>query len=93
MKIYLYWSDEAFLVAVVKHQTFHFINGESLEITSTVPLRLTPAYILVSTINTEVEFKDFESRLKFETRLIHGWFHLKLYLVHHLKLRNPYHPK
>ena len=32
-------------------------------------------------IKTEVEFKEFEPCLKFETRLNHGWFHLKLYLV------------
>ena len=30
----------------------------------------------------EAEFKEFEPRLKFETRLKHGWwFHLKLYSV------------
>ena len=27
----------------------------------------------------EAEFKEFDPRLKFETRLKHGWFHLKLY--------------
>ena len=27
----------------------------------------------------EAEFKEFELRLKFETRLRYGWFHLKLY--------------
>ena len=27
----------------------------------------------------EAEFKEFESRLKFETRLKYCWFHLKLY--------------
>ncbi len=27
----------------------------------------------------EAEFKDFESGLKFESRLKYGWFHLKLY--------------
>ena len=27
----------------------------------------------------EVEFKEFEPHLKFETWLKHGWFHLKLY--------------
>ena len=27
----------------------------------------------------EVEFKEFEPRFKFETRLKYGWFHLKLY--------------
>ena len=27
----------------------------------------------------EAEFKEFEPRLKFETRLKYGWFHLKLY--------------
>ena len=26
----------------------------------------------------EAEFKKFEPRLKFETLLEHGWFHLKL---------------
>jgi len=28
---------------------------------------------------SEAEFKEFEPRLKFETWLKHGWFHLKLY--------------
>ena len=28
---------------------------------------------------TEAEFKEFEPRLKFETRLNYGWFHLELY--------------
>ena len=27
----------------------------------------------------EAEFKEFDRRLKFETRLKYGWFHLKLY--------------
>ena len=27
----------------------------------------------------EAEFKEFEPRLKFETQLNYGWFHLKLY--------------
>ena len=27
----------------------------------------------------EAEFKEFEPRLNFETRLKYGWFHLKLY--------------
>ena len=27
----------------------------------------------------EAEFKEFERRLKFKTRLKYGWFHLKLY--------------
>ena len=27
----------------------------------------------------EAEFKEFEPKLKIETRLIYGWFHLKLY--------------
>jgi len=30
---------------------------------------------------SEAEFKEFEPRLRFETRLKHGWFHLKLYSV------------
>ena len=30
---------------------------------------------------TEVEFKEFEPGIKFETRLKNGWFHLKLYLM------------
>ena len=29
----------------------------------------------------EAEFKEFEARLKFKTRLKYGWFHLKLYLM------------
>ena len=29
----------------------------------------------------EAEFKEFEPRLKFQTRLENGWFHLKLYSV------------
>ena len=29
----------------------------------------------------EAEFKEFEARLKFKTRLKYGWFHLKLYLI------------
>ena len=31
----------------------------------------------------EAEVKEFEPRLKFETRLINGWFNLKLYLMFH----------
>ena len=27
----------------------------------------------------EAQFKEFKPRLKFEKRLKHGWFHLKLY--------------
>ena len=27
----------------------------------------------------EAEFKEFDPRLKFETRLKYGWFHIKLY--------------
>ena len=27
----------------------------------------------------EAEFKEFDPRLKFETRLKYGWFHLELY--------------
>ena len=30
---------------------------------------------------TEAELKGFKARLEFETRLKHGWFHLKLYSV------------
>ena len=30
-------------------------------------------------MNPEAEFKEFESRLKFETRLKYGWFHLIFY--------------
>ena len=30
---------------------------------------------------TEAELKVFKARLEFETRLKHGWFHLKLYSV------------
>ena len=30
---------------------------------------------------TEAEFKEIEPRLKFETRLKYGWFHLKLYSI------------
>ena len=33
---------------------------------------------MFQTINSETEFKEFESQLKFETRLKYGWFHLKL---------------
>ena len=29
--------------------------------------------------NSEAEFKEFEPRLKFETRLKYGWFNLELY--------------
>ena len=29
--------------------------------------------------NSKTEFKEFEPRLKFETRIKYGWFHLKLY--------------
>jgi len=29
----------------------------------------------------EAELKEFEPRLKFESRFKHGWFHLKLYSV------------
>ena len=29
--------------------------------------------------NPEFEFKEFEPRIKFETRLKYGWLHLKLY--------------
>ena len=29
----------------------------------------------------EAEFKEFEPRLKFETRLKYGWFHLKSYSI------------
>ena len=32
-------------------------------------------------MKTEVEFKEFEPRLKFKMRLKYGWFHLKLYLI------------
>ena len=31
------------------------------------------------TMHTETEFKEFETRPKFKTRLKYGWFHLKLY--------------
>ena len=30
-------------------------------------------------LQSEAEFKEFEQRLKFETRLKYGWFYLKLY--------------
>ena len=33
----------------------------------------------------EAEFKGFKARLEFETRLKHGWFHLKLYSVFQLE--------
>ena len=29
----------------------------------------------------QAEFKEFEPRFKFESRLKFGWFHLKLYLI------------
>ena len=29
--------------------------------------------------NPEAKFKEFEPRIKFETRLKYGWLHLKLY--------------
>ena len=34
---------------------------------------------MFQTINSEAEFKEFEPRLKFETRLKYGCLHLKLY--------------
>ena len=30
---------------------------------------------------SEAEFKEFDPRLKFETRLKYGWFHLKLHSI------------
>ena len=33
-------------------------------------------YNLYTLLHTEAEFREFEPRLKFETRLKHGWFHL-----------------
>ena len=30
-------------------------------------------------VNPEAEFKEFDPRLKFKSRLKNGWFHLKLY--------------
>ena len=32
-------------------------------------------------IQPEAEFKEFEPRLKFKSRLKYGWFHLKLYSI------------
>ena len=34
---------------------------------------------LCKILTAEAEFKEFEPRLKFETRLKNGWFPLKLY--------------
>ena len=39
-----------------------------------------PSFIFQHTIKSaEAEFKEFEPRLKFKTRLKYGWFHYKLY--------------
>ena len=35
--------------------------------------------IIYDFIIQEAEFKEFYPRLKFESRLKYGWFHLKLY--------------
>jgi len=45
------------------------------------PEAVRPNLFYMSSKRAEAEFNEFEPRLKFETRLKFGWFHLKLYSV------------
>ena len=70
---YVFTLKQSFFSLFVNFFNFH------LQIVFYCPLKSSLLINCKKNVNPESEFKEFEPRLKLETRLKYSWFHLRLY--------------